>query len=186
MSKKRQRYLEKYAQEFSIIANQLYHRGKDGNLRICVAKSEYVPVLTHARSYASDGHFSTDVTTKAIMRVGLWWPTLYKDAVEFVKRCNECQRYKAPIRKDEMPLRPMMGARAFAKWGIDFVGPIDPPAVQTHAQSIIVAIDYMTKWVEARATPKNDAHTIAKFLYENATRYGLSIEIMSDRGTNTF
>ena len=83
MSKKRQRYLEKYAQEFSIIANQLYHRGKDGNLRICVTESEYVPVLTHAHSYASGGDFSADVTTKAIMRAGLWWPTLHKDATEF-------------------------------------------------------------------------------------------------------
>ena len=41
----------------------------------------------------------------------------------------------------------------------------------------------MTKWVEAKATPKNDAHTVAKFLYENVfTRYGLPIEIVSDRG----
>ena len=85
MSKKRQSYLEKYAQEFSIIANQLYHRGKDGNLRICVIESEYVPVLTHAHSYASGGNFSVDVTAKAIMRAGLWWPTLHKDVVKFVK-----------------------------------------------------------------------------------------------------
>ena len=92
MSKKRQRYLEKYAEEFSSIANQLYHRVKDGNLRICVTKSEYVPVLTHAHSYAFDGHFSMDVTTKAIMRAGLWWLTFHKDAAKFVKQCNECQR----------------------------------------------------------------------------------------------
>ena len=86
MSKKRQRYLEKYAQEFSIIANQLYHRGKDGNLRICVTESEYVPVLTHAHCYAFDGHFlTTDVTAKAIIRAKLRWPTLYKNAIEFVK-----------------------------------------------------------------------------------------------------
>ena len=85
MSKKRQRYLEKYAQEFSIIANQLYHRAKDGNLRICGAGSEYVLVLTHAHSYAFGGHFSADIIAKAIMRAGLWWPTLYKDAAEFVK-----------------------------------------------------------------------------------------------------
>ena len=79
-----------------------------------------------------------------------------------------------------MPLRPMMGARAYAKWGIDFVKPIDPPTACTHA---IAATDYMTKWVEATATPKNDAHTTAKFLYENVfTRYGLPIEIMRDRG----
>ena len=85
MSKKRQRYLEKYAQEFSIIANQLYHRGKDGHLRICVIESEHVPVFTHAHSYDFGGHFSIDVTAKAIMRARLWWPTLYKDAIEFVK-----------------------------------------------------------------------------------------------------
>ena len=72
MSKKQQRYLEKYAEEFSIISNQVYHRGKDGNLIICVIESEYILVLTHAHSYAFRGHFFADVTTKAIMRVGLW------------------------------------------------------------------------------------------------------------------
>ncbi|MCO5613331.1 hypothetical protein L7F22_067607 [Adiantum nelumboides] len=84
-----------------------------------------------------------------------------------------------------MPLRPMMGARAFAKWGIDFVGPIAPPPYKSHAQHIIVATDYLTKWVEAKATTKNDAKTTAQFLYENIfTRYGLPIEIVSDRGTH--
>ena len=78
--------MEKYAEEFSIIANQLHHRGKDGNLRICVIESEYVvPVLTHAHSYAFGGQFSTKAIAKAIMGVGLWCPTLYKDVVEFVK-----------------------------------------------------------------------------------------------------
>ena len=43
----------------------------------------------------------------------------------------------------------------------------------------------MTKWVGAKATPKNDAHTIAKFLYENVfTKYGLPIEIVSNRGSH--
>ncbi|MCO5593608.1 hypothetical protein L7F22_047623 [Adiantum nelumboides] len=89
-----------------------------------------------------------------------------------------------PRGRDDMPLRPMMGARAFAKWGIDFVGPIAPPAYRTHAQYIIVATNYLTKWVEAKATTKNNAKTTAQFLYENIfTRYGLPIEIVSDRRT---
>ncbi|MCO5600819.1 hypothetical protein L7F22_054935 [Adiantum nelumboides] len=100
------------------------------------------------------------------------------DAEEFVKICDDCQRTKTPRGRDDMPLRPMMGARAFAKWGIDFVGPIAPSAYKTHAQYIIVANDYLTKWIEAKATAKNDAKTIAQFLYENIfTRYGLPIEI---------
>ena len=87
---------------------------------------------------------------------------------------------------ERWPLRPMMGAPAFAKWGIDFVGPIHlAAAMHTHAEYIIIAIDYATKWVEAKATIKNDARTTAKFLYEHVfTRYGLPIEIVSGRGTH--
>ena len=116
---------------------------------------------------------------------GLWWPTMIMDAESYVKRCDECQRTKIPIKKDNMPMRPMMGARAFAKWGLDFVGPITPSAYKSHAQYIIVATDYLTKWVEAKATQKNNARTTAQFLYENVfTRYGLPIELVSDRGTH--
>ena len=168
-----------------MISNQLYHRGKDDQLRVCVTENEYLGVLEHAHSSIPGGHFSASVTAKTIMRAGLWWPTLLQNAEIFVKKCDECQRYKAPIRKDAMPLRPMMGARAFAKWGIDFIGPIDPPAMRTQAQYIIAATDYVTKWVEAKATQKNDAYTTTKFLFEYVfTRYGLPIEIVSDRGTH--
>ena len=83
-----------------------------------------------------------------------------------------------------MPLRPIMATRAFSNWGIDFVGPIKPPARHTHEEYIIVAIDYLTKWVEAKATVKNDARTTTKFLYENIfTCCRLPIKIVSDGDT---
>ena len=83
------------------------------------------------------------------------------------------------MHRDDMPLRPMMGARAFAKWGINFVGPTHPPVMRTHAQYIIAAIDYVTKWVEIKVTQKNDSYTIAKFLFEYIfTRYGLQSKLL--------
>ena len=55
----------------------------------------------------------------------------------------------------------------------------------SQAQYIIVATNYLTKWVEAKATQNNGALTRIKFLYEHIfTRYGLLIEIVSDRGTH--
>ena len=108
MSKARQRYLQKHSQDYCIIANQLYHRGKDGSLRICVTKAEYLEVPFHAHSCLTSGHFSTKVTAKTIMQAGLWWPTLFRDANKYVWRCKKCQRYKATIHRDEMPLQPMM------------------------------------------------------------------------------
>ena len=185
VSKACRKAIEIEAEDYTLIANQLYKRGKDKQLRLCITEAEYVRVLDQAHAGLSGGHFSADMTAKAIMTAGLWWPTLFQDAAEFVKRCEECQWVKVPIRRDNMPLQPMMGARAFAKWGIDFVGPINPPAHRTRAQYIIVATDYLTKWVEAKATPKNDACMTACFLYENVfTRYRLPIEIVSDRETH--
>ena len=60
-----------------------------------------------------------------------------------------------------------MATRPFSKWEIDFVGPIKPLTQHMHAEYIIVRIGYLTKWIEAKATIKNDKRRIAKFLYEN-------------------
>ena len=167
------------------MGNQLYSRGQDGQLRLCVCEDEYIPVLQCVHLGIGASHFSGASTAKQIVYSGLWWPTLYNDALEFVKRCNECQRSRVPNKLEQMPMRPIMSTRAFSKWGIDFVGPIKPPAKSTHAQYIIVATDYLTKWVEAKATVRNDARTTAKFLYEYIfTRYGLPIEIVSDQGVH--
>ena len=84
MSKIWQRYLQKNSQDYCIIANELSHRGKDGSLRICVTKAEYLQVLFHAHSYLIGGDFSAKVTAKVIMRAGLWWPTLFRDANEYI------------------------------------------------------------------------------------------------------
>ena len=71
------------------------------------------------------------------------------------------------------------------KWGIDFVGPISPSAINSQARYIIVAIDYFTKWAEARATRKANAKSTAKFLYEQViSRYGCPLELIRDRGTH--
>ncbi|MCO5558107.1 hypothetical protein L7F22_011684 [Adiantum nelumboides] len=160
MTLSRVKAITKEAEDYVLIEDNLYRRGKDGQLQMCAIEEEYVPILQQAHSGQAGGHFSAEKMAKSILYAGIWWPTLFMDAEEFVKRCDDCQRTKTPRGRDDMPLRPMMGARAFAKWGIDFVGPCSP-AYKSHVQYIIMATDYLTKWVEAKATTKNDAKTTA-------------------------
>ena len=84
-----------------------------------------------------------------------------------------------------MLLRPQVMLRAFDKWGIDFVGPINPLGKRMDARYIITGIEYLTKWVEAKAVRNCDAATAAQFLFENIiSRFGCPVILMSDQGTH--
>ena len=70
----------------------------------------------------------------------------------------------------------------FEKWDIDFIRPINPVSARKK-KYIILAIDYATKWMEARATVKNDALAAASFLFEEIMmRFGHLLELNSNKG----
>nr|XP_009781814.1 PREDICTED: uncharacterized protein LOC104230648 [Nicotiana sylvestris] len=54
----------------------------------------------------------------------------------------------------EMPMNPIQEVEVFDVWGIDFMGPF---ASSYGNKYILVAMDYMSKWVEAATLPTNDA-----------------------------
>jgi len=64
-----------------------------------------------------------------------------------------------------MPLQPQVTSEQFDKWGMDFIGPTDPPYRQK--QYIIVCTIYLTKWVEAKAIKAATKEKVAEFLREN-------------------
>ena len=82
-----------------------------------------------------------------------------------------------------LPLHPVLPLEPFQKWGLDFIGPIKPAAVQSGNRYILTATDYCTKWVEAWALRDNTARSVAKCLFKDVfTRFGCPVELVSDRG----
>ncbi|GKB15092.1 reverse transcriptase domain-containing protein [Tanacetum coccineum] len=64
--------------------------------------------------------------------------------------------------------------------GIDFMGLFSSSRGNKY---ILVAVDYLSKWVEAKALPTNDARVVVKFLKSLFARFGTPHAIISDRGT---
>ncbi|KAK8596894.1 hypothetical protein V6N13_001505 [Hibiscus sabdariffa] len=60
------------------------------------------------------------------------------------------------------------------------------PSPSSHGDLyILLAVDYVSKWVEVIATPRNDSQTVLKFLHKHIfTRFGTPRAIISDEGTH--
>nr|GFA07873.1 reverse transcriptase domain-containing protein [Tanacetum cinerariifolium] len=138
----------------------------------------------HSRSlpqWTYGGHHGANLTAKKIFNSGFFWPTIYKDAHEFVKNCDSCQRQRKISQRDEMPQNSIQVCEIFDVWGIDIMGPFPSSRGNKY---ILVAVDYLSKWVEAKALPTNDAQVVCKFLKSLFARFGSPRAIISDRRTH--
>ncbi|GJT52835.1 reverse transcriptase domain-containing protein [Tanacetum coccineum] len=100
-------------------------------------------------------------------------PFLFKncadqDAHDFVTRCDICQRQGKITQRDEMPQNSIQVCEIFDIWGIDFMGPFPSSRGNKY---ILVAVDYLSKWVEAKALPTNDARVLARVTHRLSTAY---------------
>nr|GEY61175.1 reverse transcriptase domain-containing protein [Tanacetum cinerariifolium] len=100
---------------------------------------------------------------------------------DLVKIYNVCQRQGKISQRDEMPQNSIQVCEIFDVWGIDFMGPFPSSRGNKY---ILVAVDYLSKWVEAKALPTNNSRVVCKFLKNLFARFGTPRAIISDRGTH--
>ncbi|KAK5771682.1 hypothetical protein PVK06_047918 [Gossypium arboreum] len=159
----------------------LFRRCTDQAIRRCVTRSEISKILEHCHSGPTRGHYSGTKTTHKILESGFYWPSLFKDASRYVTSCDKFQQTGNISKRDEIPQNYLLSCEIFDVWGIDFMRPF-PSSFRN--KYILVAVDYMSKWVEAQAPPTNDARVVARFLKKLFSRFGMPRAIISDKGTH--
>ncbi|GJY71069.1 reverse transcriptase domain-containing protein [Tanacetum coccineum] len=106
---------------------------------------------------------------------------MHRDAREMIRTCNDCQIHRPVPRNPQHPLTPITAPWPFYKWGIDIAGPF--PEGSGKVKFLIVAMDYFTKWIEAKAVATITGNQVKKFVWDNIVcRFGLPGEIISDNG----
>ncbi|GJV76021.1 reverse transcriptase domain-containing protein, partial [Tanacetum coccineum] len=110
-------------------------------------------------------------------------PSIFKDAKDYVMRCDACQRSGNISSRSEMPQNNIKVCDVFDIWGIDFMGPFPNSKGNKY---ILVAVDYVSKWVEAQALPTNDARVVIRFLRKLFARFEVPKALISDRGTHFY
>nr|XP_016438554.1 PREDICTED: uncharacterized protein K02A2.6-like [Nicotiana tabacum] len=155
---------------------------QDGVIQRCMPEEDMASVLSHCHDGAAGGHYGGNRTATKVMEIGFYCPTLYKDARAYVAACDKCQRVCNISKRDEMPLNSILVCEIFDAWGIDFMGPF--PLSHSY-EYILVAIDYVSKWVEAIPTSTNDARVVCEILRKKIfTRFGTPRVIINDNGSH--
>ncbi|GJS66373.1 reverse transcriptase domain-containing protein [Tanacetum coccineum] len=115
------------------------------------------------------------------MRLGYFWPTMQQDIRDMIRTCNNSQIHHPVPRNPKQPLTPITAPWSFYKWGIDIAGPF--PKGPGKVKFLIVAMDYFTKWIEAKAMATITKNQVKKFVWDNIVcRFGLPGETVSDNG----
>ena len=117
-----------------------------------------------------------------VLQSGFYWPSLFKDAQNICRGCDRCQILGKLSHCHMMPLNSILVVDLFDVWGIDFMGPFP---VSFGYLYILVAVDYVSKWVEAIPCKVADHKVVLKFLKENIfSRFGVPKAIISDGGSH--
>lgn len=85
--------VRKRAARFIILNDQIFRRGFSQPYLRCVEEEEARCVLEEVHGGICGDHMRSKSLVKKIMKVSYFWPTMQQDAVDFIKKCDNCQRY---------------------------------------------------------------------------------------------
>jgi hypothetical protein len=126
------------------------------------------------------GHRTWRATAYKILRAGYYWPKLFSDVNAKVRACNPCQLFAGKQKLLALPLILVKVGDPFQKWGLDFIGKINPHSSAQH-KWILTATYYFTKWVEVIPTKRATDSVVIDFLEDNIlSRFGCPRKIVTD------
>ena len=104
-----------------------------------------------------------------------------KEALEYVKKCDQCQRFAPSIHQPRGVLNPLSNPWPFAQWDLDIIGPF--PKAAGNKRYLLVGTDYFTKWVEAKPLANIRDADAKRFVWRNiVTRFGVPRTLISNNG----
>ncbi|GJU43273.1 reverse transcriptase domain-containing protein [Tanacetum coccineum] len=157
----------------------LFKQCADRIIRRCVAVDEAAQILRQCHSGISGGHHGIATNARKVFEARFYWPHIFRDDVSWSRFRDDAQQEGNISSRNETPQTYIQVCEIFDVWGIDFMGPFPSSNGNKY---ILVAIDYVLKWVEAQAFPTNDARNVVNFLKRLFTRFGIPKALINDRG----
>ncbi|CAL8992411.1 unnamed protein product [Prunus brigantina] len=174
--------LKKTIKRYFVDGSTLYRKGFNGEPLKCLGESEARQAMQEIHAGECGEHQGMKKLHRQLLSVGYYWPTMKKDAHDFVRRCHTCQIHANLSHKPPTLLQDMRTPWPFHTWGLDLIGTIHPPS--DGYIWILTATEYFTKWVEAIPLRKATGAAVSNFIREYIVcRFGIPYKMVTDNGT---
>ena len=170
------------ATRFWLSKNQkLYKCSFSGPYLLCVHLEMTESLLEELHEGIYESHTGGRSLAHRAITQGYWWPNMQKEAQEYVKKCDQCQRFALNIHQPGGILNPLSSPWPFAQWGLYIMGPFSK--AMGNKRYLLVGIDYFTKWVEAEPLANIRDVDAKRFVWKNiVTWFGIPHALISDIG----
>ncbi|XP_068475087.1 uncharacterized protein [Phaseolus vulgaris] len=176
------RKVEKNYAKYTLIDGELFRHGFTHPILVCVSGDQCLHIMAELHEGICGSHIGGRALASKAIRAGYYWPTVREDCTRYAQQCKQCQQHADWHKVPPEELRSIYNPWSFHTWGIDIMGPF-PPAIR-HMKYLVVAIEYFTKWIEAKRVAQITAHKIMHFVWKSIVcRFGVPKRLVSDNGT---
>ncbi|KAM1596851.1 hypothetical protein ACFX1Z_031812 [Malus domestica] len=173
-----------HATNYVMYQNELYRKGEDGLLLLCLGPQESAQAITEVHEGVCGAHQSGRKMRWLLRRHDYFWPRILKDCIEFTRGCIQCQIHGPIQRVPAKSLHSVTKPWPFRGWAMDVISKITPSSGAAKHVWILVATDYFTKWVKEKSYVELTSKEVCDFIEEHiVTRFGVPETIITDNGT---
>jgi hypothetical protein len=174
--------MEARTRPYVLIEGELYKHGVCSPLLKCLSGTEGVELMKEIHACLCGSHIGSRPLLGKVFRQGFYWPKAASDAAELVQKCEGSQKCARDQKQPSSLTQLIQPTWSLQRWGLDLLGPL-PPA-QGNLKYVVVAVEYFSKWIEAKTLATITLVTVQKFFWQNVVcRFGVPKAITVDNGT---
>jgi hypothetical protein len=140
--------MEARTRPYVIIQGELYKHGVCSPLLKCLSRTEGQELMKEIHAGLCGSHIGSRPLLGKVFRQGFYWPKAASDAADLVQKCENCQRCARDQKQPSSLTQLIQPTWPLQRWGLNLLGPL-PPA-QGNLKYVVVAVEYFSKWIEAK------------------------------------
>jgi hypothetical protein len=176
--------MEARERTYLIIEGELYKQKVCSPLLKCLSRTEGQQLMEEIHAGLYGAHIGSRPLLGKVFRQGFYWPKAASDAVYLVQKCENCQRCARDQKQPSSLTQLIQPTWPPQRWGLDLLGPL-PPA-QGNLKYVVVAVEYFSKWIEAKPLAIITSGTVQKFFWQNIVcRFGVPKALTVDNRTQS-